>query len=490
MTPTLEPRQAIRQLIADALEQERALAPELSLVHPLHAATARNLAHYLALRQHDLRELQGTLAALGLSSLGRSERCVLATLQAVDRALTALAGEAPDRAPVAVAPTDFASADALLQERARDLLGSGTGRRTTRTMVTLSLDAEANQIEGLLADGTDAVRINCAKGSENDWGRLVERVRFAAGRRGRECKILCDLAGPNPRTVDLKGGEPGDVLGRVGVGDRIHLRATDAPSGDAPHHALTLGCSLPTILADLAPGDRIFYDDGKLAGVVRDASPAGALFEVSYARKERVKVRADKGLNFPDSKLTLPSLTDKDRADLRFIAKHADLVGLSFVRTPSHVEALDAELDALGAAELGLVLKIETTQAFQALPRLLLAAMRRPHVGIMVARGDMAIEMGFERLAEAQEEVLWLSEAAFLPVIWATQVLDILNQTGLPSRAEVTDAAMGGRAECVMLNQGRHQREALRFLQNVLERMEQHQHKKRTMLRRLRISTL
>jgi pyruvate kinase len=102
----------------------------------------------------------------------------------------------------------------------------------------------------------------------------------------------------------------------------------------------------------------------------------------------------------------------------------------------------------------------------------------------------MAIELGFERLAEAQEEILWLSEAAFVPVIWATQVLDVLGRTGQPSRAEVTDAAMSGRAECVMLNQGEHQLEALTFLRGVLERMEQHQHKKRSMLRRLRISDL
>jgi pyruvate kinase len=116
--------------------------------------------------------------------------------------------------------------------------------------------------------------------------------------------------------------------------------------------------------------------------------------------------------------------------------------------------------------------------------------MRSPRVGIMVARGDMAIEMGFERLAEAQEEILWLSEAAFVPVIWATQVLEGLNRTGVPSRAEVTDAAMASRAECVMLNQGKHLLEASSFLHNVLERMEQHQQKKRAMLRRLRISVI
>ena len=108
----------------------------------------------------------------------------------------------------------------------------------------------------------------------------------------------------------------------------------------------------------------------------------------------------------------------------------------------------------------------------------------------MVARGDLAVEMGFERLAEVQEEILWLCEAAHVPVVWATQVLETMAQTGRPSRAEVTDAAMSGRAECVMLNKGPHVVEAVRFLDDVLRRMQRHQKKKRAMLRKLSISEL
>jgi len=104
-----------------------------------------------------------------------------------------------------------------------------------------------------------------------------------------------------------------------------------------------------------------------------------------------------------------------------------------------------------------------------------------------VARGDLAIEVGFERLAEIQEEILWLSEAAHIPVIWATQVLETLARTGIPSRAEVTDAAMGVRAECVMLNKGDHVLEAVRFLDDILHRMKAHHLKKRSMLRRLEV---
>lgn len=131
------------------------------------------------------------------------------------------------------------------------------------------------------------------------------------------------------------------------------------------------------------------------------------------------------------------------------------------------------------------MLKIETRRAFERLPELVLEAMREDAAGIMITRGDLAVEIGYERLAEVQEEILWLAEAAHLPVIWATQVLETLAQTRIPSRSEITDAAMGERAECVMLNKGSHIVEAVETLDSILGRMEHHQSKKRSLLRRL-----
>jgi pyruvate kinase len=106
----------------------------------------------------------------------------------------------------------------------------------------------------------------------------------------------------------------------------------------------------------------------------------------------------------------------------------------------------------------------------------------------MVARGDLAVEVGCARLAEVQEEILWLCEAAHVPVIWATQVLDSMARTGIPSRAEVTDAAMGAQAECVMLNKGPHIVATVAFLGGLLERMQEHHTKKRALLRALRVA--
>jgi pyruvate kinase len=184
----------------------------------------------------------------------------------------------------------------------------------------------------------------------------------------------------------------------------------------------------------------------------------------------------------------VPGLTKKDLQDLTFVCEHADAVALSFVRDPGDIVDLENRLIAAGRPDMGIVLKIETRRAFEQLPRLLLAAMRSPGGGVMIARGDLAVECGFERLAEVQEEILWVCEAAHVPVIWATQVLETLAKEGRPSRAEITDAAMSERAECVMLNKGPHVDQAVVALDDILRRMEGHQRKKSAMLRPLRLA--
>ena len=246
-----------------------------------------------------------------------------------------------------------------------------------------------------------------------------------------------------------------------------------------------IACSLPEVFRDVRAGQRVWFDDGKIGGVVRAVSHLEMHIEITLAAEKGARLHSDRGINFPDSALRLPALTEKDLQDLEFVARHADMVGLSFVQSPADIECLHARLKKLKAEHLGVLLKIETRAAFEKLPDLLLAAMKGPAVGVMIARGDLAIECGYERLAEVQEEILWLCEAARLPVIWATQVLEKLAKTGIPSRAEITDAAMGVRAECVMLNKGPHILDAITALDDILRRMQDHQQKKNTLLRRL-----
>jgi pyruvate kinase len=589
---------------AQAIEVE--IADALGKTVPAWRESAYNLAHYLAVRRHDVRELQRDLSALGLSSLGRMEAHVMASLNAVFDVLLRLRGlPLPEELKVA-APVGFDTGDAILAEHAVAILGSRPPQRNTRIMVTMPNEAatDVQLIRDLLDRGMDIMRINCAHDDAQVWGQMVRNLRLAEKAAGRQCKVSFDLAGPKLRTgvieatamivkwrpqrnllgqtvapahvrftltpeehasqatvVQVRGelthkARPGDSVqlvdarerkrslkvveadgdsclcegdatayvvpgtmlslrrkgktvaqAEVGAlppvelaitlapGDRLDLVLGDVPGRDAVHddegrllEPAQVGCALAEVFSSVRVGERVFFDDGKIAGTIATVSSERIGVEITSAVGGSAKLRGEKGINLPDTDLQLPALSAKDREDLAFAVQHGDMVALSFVQRSEDVEQLIAELDRLGAGGHGVILKIETRQAFERLPSLLLTALRHSPVAVMVARGDLGVEVGFERLSEVQEEILWMCEAAHVPVIWATQVLESLAKGGMPSRAEVTDAAMASRAECVMLNKGPYILQTLDFLRDVLARMDSHQEKKSSMLRKLSIS--
>ena len=299
----------------------------------------------------------------------------------------------------------------------------------------------------------------------------------------REAKVAA--LPPLQQGIMLKKGEELLLAREPLPGRPAQLDAAGRRVGPA-----VISCTLPEVFAQVRAGEQVWFDDGKIGGLIREVQPEGLLVEITHARPNGDRLGADKGINLPDTAIKLPAITPKDMEDLQFIVTHADLVGMSFVRHERDVYQLQSRLRDLNGDHLGIVLKIETRQGFERLPNLMLAAMRQHPVGVMIARGDLAVECGYERMAEVQEEMLWVSEAAHMPVIWATQVLESLAKKGQPSRAEITDAAMGERAECVMLNKGPHIVEAVMALDNILHRMQDHQTKKTSRLRRLRLGLM
>ena len=288
---------------------------------------------------------------------------------------------------------------------------------------------------------------------------------------------------PTEGAVPLKAGDSLIVTRDLAPGRPAILGDDESVLAPA-----TIGCSLPEVFEHIAVGHRVLLDDGKFEGVVREVASDRFRVEIGRAGRGKAVLRAEKGINLPDTPLELPALTAKDIRDLDFVVGHADLVSLSFVHRTEDIDELYRQLDRLGASDLGVILKIENRAAFDRLPGLLMTAARRKRIAVMVARGDLGVEIGFERLAEVQEEMLWLCEAAQVPVIWATQVLESLAKNGLPSRGEVTDAAMSMRAECVMLNKGPYIDHALRFLTDVSRRMAQHSQKAFATYRALKVA--
>jgi len=339
----------------------------------------------------------------------------------------------------------------------------------------------------------NCARINLAHDGGGAWRAMARNVRAAALAAGRTCRIAADLPGPKLRTGavgrDADGHEP---KLRVFHGEPLVLTAAPDPGRPAERsedgevlRAARISCTLPEVFAHVRPGERVFLDDGKIGALVERAGPAELALRVTGAGDKGQRVRGGKGINFPQTHLPISCLTESDIALLPFVAECADIVEMSFVQDPADVRSLREHLVALGAPQVGLVLKVETVQAFERLPELLFAGMEGPSFGVMIARGDLAVESGFERLAELQEEILWLSEAAHVPVVWATEVLDNMAKTGRITRAEVTDAAMGVRAECVMLNKGPCIVDAITTLDRILTRMQDHHDKKTSLLRPL-----
>jgi pyruvate kinase len=454
-------------------------------IQPSYQPSAENLAAYLALRRHDLRPLQHDLMELGLSSLGRLESRVMETLAAVRTALAALSGKAPS--PPA-AQSGFFAGEARLDARTRHLFGPRRRGRPVALLVTCPSTAadDPDFMRKLAEHGVEAIRINCAHDGPEQWARMIDHARAAQAETGHSLRVFMDLAGPKIRTGEVRANHhvkrlfPGDRLAIVAPGDLERAVPADV--------AFTCECTLPEILQQAQPGQRLLIDDGKITTTIDAVTEGAIIASVTRCKEEGAKLKPEKGINLPDTDLLVPALTDKDIDDLAFIAAHADGVEFSFVQHPDDVALLQDTLERLRPDdwhELALILKIETARAVHYLPDIIVRAAARQPVAIMIARGDLALEIGFARLAEMQEEILWIAEAAQVPVIWATQVLEHLVKEGMPNRGELTDAASAARAECVMLNKGPYLFEAIAALDQLLGRMEDHLHKKTPQLRRL-----
>ncbi|HEY5155879.1 MAG TPA: pyruvate kinase [Acidimicrobiales bacterium] len=568
---------------------------------------AANLAAYLALRGHDVREVQAALADLGLSSLGRCEAHVLPTLDAIIAMLgRALAVEQDGTRSSPTSISEAAAAGrSTLQRNSSALFGSPLAGRHARIMVTLPTEAaeDAGYVRALVATGMDCARINCGHDTPELWVRMAANVRAAAAETGRSCSVLMDLSGPRLRTGPIGPGpavvrvhprrdavgdvtEPGRLIldgtgaagssGRRGVDARVSVDSawvagvevgdtvvvTDLPGRrrtlsvvDAPGPLertceSTAGCFLgpglelhhhpagrrpastaligavepspaevrvvvgdelilsrdtapgrPPVHADgsvieparipigvpeavdhLRPGHRVFIDGGAIAAVVDRVDSQGAHLIIESAKPRGSRIKADKGLNFPDTDLPLPSLTAEDLVALDTVVANADAVGYSFVRRAEDVDVLVEELARRGERRIAILAKIETADGVANLPEIIVRGGRRHPFGVMIARGDLAIEIGYQRLADVQEEILWICEAAHVPAVWATQVLERLVHTGVPTRAEITDAAAAEGAECVMLNKGPFLLEGVEVLHDLLRRTAPRHDKKTDLL--------
>jgi len=478
--------------------READFADLIQQVQPHYRDSARNLVHYMALRSFDLRPIQEELSMMSISSLGHSEGYTLTNLKKILHLLRLVEGLRDYGVQEDFhSPLNYYRSKEQLQENTLQLFGAHPGHNSTRIMVTMPREAayDYDLVRSLLKSGMNIARINTSHEEPAEWEAMIRHIRRAEADLGYNCLVYMDLSGPKLRTEQL---DPAHTISESRKGDYLLLRQGDRisvvrqlperlPMSETAANTF-LSISLPQVFEDVQPDQRIFFDDGKIRAKITEVHPDSFEVEITYAGINGAKLRADKGINLPDTHLRLPSLTEEDHDHLAFMARQADIVGYSFVRTPEDVEQLEYDIAKLGREDMGIILKIETKEAFENLPKMLLTAMRSPKTGVMIARGDLAVEMGFERIAEVQEEILWICESAHIPGIWATQVLEKLASKGIATRAEITDAAMSARAECVMLNKGPYIVDAVATLDDIIGRMASHQFKRMSNLRPLQVA--
>jgi pyruvate kinase len=295
--------------------------------------------------------------------------------------------------------------------------------------------SSADQIARLIDAGLDVARLNLSHGTYADHEVACARVRAAASAAGRSVGVLVDLQGPKIRLGTFPGGPV-----RLCAGDEFTITTEDGP-GDRNQASTTY----QGLAGDVQPGNRILIDDGRV------------LLQVTAVDGPRVAatvlvggtISDHKGINLPGVAVSAPPLTEKDEADLRWaISRGVDMIALSFVRRPDDADVARKVMSECGA-QLPLIAKIEKPEAVEALPEIVAA-----FDGIMVARGDLGVELPLEQVPLVQKRAIVLAREKARPVIVATQMLESMISAPRPTRAEVSDVAtaVDEGADAVMLS--------------------------------------
>ncbi|TWI56854.1 pyruvate kinase [Halalkalibacter nanhaiisediminis] len=276
------------------------------------------------------------------------------------------------------------------------------------------------------------------------------------------------------KNIELRVGGiepvPADIFVKRGDSLRIYLDPLKEGHSQTEADMAGVSVTIPKAFKNVQPNDLIFIDDGKIKGKVKSVSQT--FIEVTIISPDKVrKIKEDKGVNLPNSlvSLNVPALTSKDKEDLTFVLENSDIVGISFVHHPRDLKQLKQILKQYNKTDMPIIAKIETKDAVENFSNIIFEGLSFEHFGVMIARGDLAIELGYGELTIVQEEILSLCRAAHIPVILATQILENLAKKGIPSRSELADLSFGNQFDCLMLNKGPYMADTISFITETLK---------------------
>lgn len=430
-----------------------------------------NLRHYLNLRKYDFSQLQDDLTKVGLSSFGRSQAHMEASINV---AIEMLSHALHKKVHLNPSLLSYEKSHTIMDKNS-EIFSSSSDK--TKIMITVPSDFNDDKdwFSNLSREGVHLFRINTAHDNPQTWNEMAQAIRNVDSGE-KDLKIYVDLAGPKIRT-SLKESKKTKNSKKIKLfyGDKVLIHSTNDSSKKkkSKKYAATVGCTLENVGSFVNIGDKVFVDDGKIEMVIDDIIGDHIVCSVLTRNNKGSSLKDEKGINFPNSDINVGAISSHDKEIMRDICEYADIIGISFAQTPQDIQSLIKELDALGKkGSIGIVAKIETKKGVENLPAILEALIKYGHSGIMIARGDLAIEIGFENLASMQEEILDLCSAAHMPVILATQVLENKMKTNIPSRAEISDVAFAHKAECVMLNKGDFALETIKILTTIFRQMD------------------
>ncbi len=312
------------------------------------------------------------------------------------------------------------------------------GKVRTKIVATVGPACRSPEmLRALIEAGVDVFRLNFSHGDHVEHGESLKRIREAATSCGRVVAVLQDLGGPKIRLGDI----PGDAIDCKP--DDVFTLVKDCTEPENPYQ---FTCTYRELADDLAPEDVVYFADGVVAMVVTGKGEGSATMKVTLPGR----IRSHQGINLPGAALNVKALTDKDLRDLEWTAANpVEYVGLSFVRRAADVTSLRDELDRLGCAKVKIVAKIEKPQAVANLDAIIAET-----DAVMVARGDLGVEVDIARVPAIQKQVIAACHQARIPVITATQMLNSMESSSRPTRAEATDvfnAVLDG-TDAVMLS--------------------------------------
>ena len=423
-------------------------------------SSLRNMHHYLNLRKYDFSQLQDDLTKAGLSSFGRSQAHMEASVNVALEILSLAIGKECVHHEGALS---YDASHAIMEQNAKIFSSSDD---KTKIMITAPSAYKEDWFEKLAYEGVHLFRINTAHDDPEVWSDMAHHIDKISD---KEVKIYVDLAGPKIRT-DLKRNKI-----KVFCDDSVMIHTADfTPSKKVEKkYDAIVGCSLEHIGTLVSVGDPVFIDDGKIELEIVEIIDENIVCKVITHNEEGSKIKDEKGINFPKSDIAIHAICVHDKIALQHIVDYADIIGISFAQSAEDIADLINELEQLGKkGEIAIVAKIETQKGVKNLPSILKELIRYGKSGIMIARGDLAIETGFENLALMQEEILDLCTAAHMPVILATQILENKMKTNTPSRAEISDVAFAHKAECVMLNKGEYELETIKIIKTIFAQMD------------------